>query len=277
MREWALSEKTGELHVQGTYDKVASTYDDLWTKHVAEPNARLTRAMKLRSGEKLADLACGTGVYTLDMARLVAPAESIAVDYSQGMLDAAQKRAEEAGLHLSLVHAKAEDFIRDAAPESLDAVSVRFVLAYLDWRKVLPQMGRPLRRGGRLGLLTSLSNAVPQLWTVWKQLMDGFGEEVHFPAPVPDSNAQMAELLAQGGLETTEEFEFNIRLWFDSGAQGVTWLRESGYGTHPALQNLAPEALESLAQLVGASLEQFREEKGVPLDIICGGVIAVKR
>lgn len=270
------TDKTGELHVQGTYDKVASTYDDLWTKHVAAPNARLTRAMGLKRGERLADLACGTGVYTLDMARLVAPGETIAVDYSQGMLDAAQKRAEEAGLHLTLVHAKAEDFIRDAAPESLDAVSVRFVLAYLDWRNVLSQMGRPLRRGGRLGLLTSLSNAVPQLWEVYRQLMAGFGEQVTFPAPVPDSNAQIAELLARGGLETTEQFEFNIRLWFDSGAQAITWLRESGYGTHPSLQNLAPEALESLAQLVAAGMEQFREEKGVPLDIICGGVIATK-
>src|SRR6185503_6472595 len=123
--------------------------------HVAGPNARLTTDLALSSGERLADLACGTGVYTLEMARLNAPGETVAVDYSEGMLAAARDRAEEADVSLTLVHARAEDFVARSAAASFDVVSLRFVLAYIDWRDMLPRTGRILRPGGRVGVLTS--------------------------------------------------------------------------------------------------------------------------
>ena len=62
---------------QIAYDRVADAYDDLWSRHVVGPNARLTRGLALRHGERVADLACGTGLYTLEMARLVAPGEVV--------------------------------------------------------------------------------------------------------------------------------------------------------------------------------------------------------
>ena len=77
---------------QATYDKVADAYDDLWGRHVREPNARLTRALDLKRGERVADLACGTGLFTVAMARAVAPGEVVGVDVSEGML-AARPRA----------------------------------------------------------------------------------------------------------------------------------------------------------------------------------------
>ena len=277
-----MAGKTGEhdlqggKHVQGTYDKVASTYDDLWTKHVQDPNDKITRAMKLASGERLADLACGTGVYTVDMARLVAPGEVVGVDYSEGMLAAAKERFAAENLPITLVHAKAEDFIENAADESYDAVSVRFVLAYVDWADVLPRFGRILKPGGRLAILTSLSNALPQLWQVWAKLTGGWpGFELK--APVPDSNEQIADLLARGGLAKVEDtWQYDIRLWFDSGAQSVAWLKESGYGTHPALQNLDADAIAALMQLVAAEMESFRQPQGVPLDITTAGIVVRK-
>jgi len=57
---------------------------------MAGPNARLTADLALGRGDRVADLACGTGVYTLEMARLTDPGEVVAVDYSEGMLAAAR-------------------------------------------------------------------------------------------------------------------------------------------------------------------------------------------
>src|SRR2546428_14148007 len=82
------------------------------------------------------------------MARLADPGEVVGVDYSEGMLATARERAEAEGLSLTLVHARAEEFIATAPARSLDAVSLRFALAYLDWRAVLPPTGRtPPPRG----------------------------------------------------------------------------------------------------------------------------------
>ncbi len=286
---------------QGAYDRVAEDYDDLWTPHVLGPNARLTRDLRLRRGERVADLACGTGVYTQEMCRLVQPGEVVGVDYSEGMLATARERAAEYELQARWVHARAEEFIAHAEPESFDVVSMRFALSYLDWRTVLPRLGRMLRPGGRAGLLTSLTSSLPQLaelynrfrkspepvwklfkhtgrslpetWRIFRRLKEMFGEPLQF-IHVPAATEQVAERLAAGGLATTEQWTETIRMWFDSGAEAAEWMRASGCAAHGELDQLEPRALEFLMSLFAAGMEGFREREGVPLDTVVGGIIA---
>src|SRR4029078_7184130 len=94
-----------------TYDKVAQDYDELWSRNMAGRTASLPADLPLGRGDRVADLACGTGVYTLEMARLTDPGEVVAVDYSEGMLAAARERLEDEGYPVSLVHAPAGDLI----------------------------------------------------------------------------------------------------------------------------------------------------------------------
>lgn len=266
-------------HAQEVYDRVASAYDDLWSKHVAEPNAQLTRALRLKRGERLADLACGTGVFTLDMARAVAPGETIGVDYSAGMLAAAKERAAAANVDLTLVHSKAEDFLESCAPESLDVVSCRFMLAYVDFEDVVPRMGRVVRKGGRVAVLTSLSSSIPQAHQLYSMFMQSFGAaEQEIPSPVPESQEHVARLLEKGGLVAKDAWTWRIRLWFDDGMQAAHWMRESGYATHPSLGPVSVDALQNLEQLFAAGMEAtFREPQGVPLDLVVAGVLAEKK
>ena len=290
-------------YAQSTYDKVAGAYDDLWSRNVAAPNARLTGALALRSGERVADIACGTGVDTVDMARRVFPGEVVGVDYSEGMLAGARERASAENLELTLIHAKGEDFIASAGPESFDVVSMRFALAYLEWSSVLPGIGRILRPGGRVAVLTSLASSIPQFYQlyreykgsiepVWKmyqhtgrsfaetvkmfrQLRSTFGDG-NFIC-VPDSTETVSRLLAQGGLHTTEAFVERIRLWFDSGIDVVRWMHASGYITHHSLEIVGPDAVRFLERLFSEGLEDMRQAKGIPLDLVVAGVVAERR
>jgi ubiquinone/menaquinone biosynthesis C-methylase UbiE len=285
-----------------TYDKVAFSYDDLWSPHVAAPNSRLTAGLRLKKGERVADLACGTGMYTLEMARLVAPGEVVAVDYSEGMLAAARERVEAAGHHVSLVHARIEDFVARAAPASFDVVSLRFALAYIDWREVLPRTGRALKIGGRIGVLNSTTRSIPQfyalfdrfrtsvepVWKLYKHCGKNVGETwktfrrlretfAHGRfISVPPSADDLAAYLAAGGLAPAETWTETIRLWFGSGREAVDWMRGSGYAAHPSLDNIGDDAEEFLEDLFAAGLEEFREERGIPLDLVVAGVIADK-
>lgn len=237
------------------------------------------------------------------MARRNAPGEVVAVDYSEGMLAAARARAEDAGLSLTLVHSRAEEFIARSSPASFDVVSLRFVLAYIDWHEVLPRTGRLLRAGGRVGVLTSLTTSVPQFyqlfdrfrgsfepvwklykhcrmdipetWKMFRRLRETFADG-RFIA-VPGSAETVAALLSRGGLVPTDTWTETIRLWFDSGDAAVDWIRNSGYATHPALDHVGPKAVRFLENLFAAGMETFREQKGVPLDLVIGGVVAEKR
>lgn len=287
-------------YAQLAYDRVAGDYDDLWTPHFEGLNARLTRDLRLQPGERVADLACGTGVYTVEMGDLVRPGEVVGVDWSEGMLTSARERARDRGLDLEWVHAKAEDFVAGAEPESFDVVSLRFALAYLDWRRVLPRMGRVLRRGGRLGLLTSLSVSLPQLaqlynrfrkspepawklfkhtrlsvpetWRIYRHLKDAFGEPTFIT--VPESTGQISALLAAGGLSPLGSWSETVRIWFESGAEAVDWMIASGCAADGEFDGLEPRAMEFLVALFSAGMEGFRERRGVPLDLVGAGVIA---
>ena len=282
---------------------MADSYDDLWSPNVVVPNARLTEALRIGPGDRIADLACGTGIYTLDMASRNAPGEVVAVDYSEGMLAAARARAEAAGYSLTLVHARAEEFIASSAPASFDVVSLRFVLAYIDWRAVLPRTGRLLRAGGRVGVLTSVTSSVPQFyqlydrfrgsfepvwklykhnrrdipetWRMFRTLRETFADG-RFIA-VPDSADTVARLLAAGGLVAADKWTVTIRLWFESGAAAVHWIRNTGYAAHPALDHVGPRAVRFLEDLFAAGMETFREPEGVPLDLVIAGVVAFRR
>lgn len=266
-------------HAQEVYDRVAAAYDDLWSKHVAEPNAKLTRGLSLRRGDRVADLACGTGAFSLDMARLAAPGETIGVDYSEGMLAAARERAERAGVELSLVHAKAEDFLETVPAGSFDVLSCRFMLAYVDWTEVLPRMGRSLARGGRVGVLTSLASSIPQANELYQRFMKSFGASAPaITAPVPETQEQVAAELEKGGLRATDAWTYRIRLWFENGMQASHWMRQSGYITHPSLGPVSEDAMRHLEEIFAASMEGFfREPQGIPLDLVVAGVVAVKR
>jgi ubiquinone/menaquinone biosynthesis C-methylase UbiE len=285
---------------QVAYDRVAGEYDDLWTPQMVGPNERLTRDLHLRRGERVADLACGTGVVTLEMCRLVSPGEVTGVDYSEGMLATARERASAEGLTARWVHARAEDFIARAGAESFDVVSMRFALSYLDWRSVLPRLGRMVRPGGRVGVLNSLTSSLPQLdelynrfrkspepvwklfkhtklslpetWRIFRRLREMFGEPDFIRTPA--SNEEMAALLADGGLVAQEHWTETVRMWFDSGADAVGWMHTSGCAAHGALDTLEPRAFEFLMSLFAAGMEGFRESEGVPLDLVVGGVIA---
>lgn len=289
-------------YAKQAYDRVAGDYDDLFSGHMTHINARLDLGLELRRGQRVADLACGTGVGTVDMARAVTPGEVIGVDYSEGMLGAARERARDAGVLVSFEHAKAEEFIAHAPSGTFDVVSMRFVLAYLDWRSVLPGMGRLLAPGGRVGLITSLSGSIPQFselyhkfrkspepawklfqhtrrnlgetWRIYRQLKDTFGEPSFIT--VPDSTAQVAERLAAGGLSPIECWTETVRIWFDSGRDAVEWMHGSGYVTHSSLQHVGPVALAFVGSLFAEGLETFRQRRGVPLDLVVAAVVAEK-
>lgn len=295
--------QTGAEHVQTLYDRVADTYDNLWSRNVAAPNARLTDALGLRPGERLADLACGTGVFTLDMARRVAPAHVEAVDYSAGMLAEAKERAASAGLVLDLKQASIEDFVSTAPRGAYDVISVRFALAYIDWRGVLPHLGGLLAPGGRVGILTSLASSIPQLHELYLRIRDSFGAAwklfKHFKGSLreawrsyrllketfgrsqfitmPGSPDEVSRALAAGGAAPREQWTQTVRLWFATGQDVVRWMLDSGYAAYHALDRVGPRAMRFVEDLFAAGMETYREPRGVPLDLVLGGVVSERK
>jgi demethylmenaquinone methyltransferase/2-methoxy-6-polyprenyl-1,4-benzoquinol methylase len=142
-----LEKRPGE--VSAMFDKVADRYDllndvlslgqDRWWRRM------VARAVAARPGERVLDVAAGTG--TSSLVFTAAGADCVACDFSLGMLSVGMRRGRRPGLEFVAGDAMRLPF-RDAA---FDAVTISFGLRNVaDHEAALAEFRRVTRPGGRL-------------------------------------------------------------------------------------------------------------------------------
>lgn len=131
--------------VAAMFDDVAGGYDRTNTVLTLGWDRRwrdfTRRALASRPGERVLDLAAGTGVSTVEYAR--DGAYCVAADFSLGML--------RAGRHRGVPMVAADGMRLPFSDNCFDAVTISFGLRNIvDTRGVLAEMARVTRSGGRL-------------------------------------------------------------------------------------------------------------------------------
>lgn len=133
--------------VAGMFDATAKRYDllnsllsggndKLWRIH-------MQRAVRPKAGERILDVAAGTGASAAPMAK--AGALVTALDLSQGMIDEGRKRHPD----IEFVHGTAEELPFD--DDTFDAVTISFGLRNVQQpRAALSEFHRVLKPGGRV-------------------------------------------------------------------------------------------------------------------------------
>jgi demethylmenaquinone methyltransferase/2-methoxy-6-polyprenyl-1,4-benzoquinol methylase len=143
---------------QAIFDRVAPYYDALnsvlsfgfdrrWRRHA-------TRALHLRAGARVLDVATGTGALAAEIVRLTSGSVSVtACDLNERMLSIARRRTASRG-------GAGVDFVRcDAArlpfpSDTFDAVTIAFAIDDMPDRDAcVHEMARVLRPGGTIALL----------------------------------------------------------------------------------------------------------------------------
>ena len=133
------------------WDLAAHDYERLWHAQLAEAQATLLALASLAPGERVLDVACGTGLVTFDAARAVGPnGRVLGIDISGGMVDAARQRASERQLsNVSFARMDAETLSLPDA--SFDVALCALGLMYVpDAEQAVREMRRVLRPGGRM-------------------------------------------------------------------------------------------------------------------------------
>ena len=133
------------------WDKAAEYYEGFWSEQLKPAQARLLELAALKPGERVLDIACGTGLVTFPAADAVGPSgEVVGTDISQGMIDLVRKLADERGVsNVSFDRMDAEQ-LGSLADSSFDAVLTALGLMYVpDVLRALQEQRRVLRAGGR--------------------------------------------------------------------------------------------------------------------------------
>lgn len=135
------------------WDRRADTWErradalDAFTRTYGLP---VMDALNIEPGERITDIGCGPGITAVELAKRVGPdGEVVGVDISAGMVAAATRRAEAAGLgNVRFVVANAQD---ESIGQDFDAAFSRFgVMFFTDPVAAFTNISGALRPGGRL-------------------------------------------------------------------------------------------------------------------------------
>ncbi|MFT4051897.1 MAG: demethylmenaquinone methyltransferase [Microbacterium sp.] len=200
--------------VSGMFDEVAAGYDRTNTV-LSLGNDRLwriatTRAVAPKPGQRILDLAAGTGASAVSLAR--SGAEVVAGDFSPGMIAEGRRRH---GDVPNLTFAEADALALPFDDDSFDAVTISFGLRNVhDPKKALAEMLRVTAPGGRLVVCEFSHPPRPVFARIYRFYNDRVLPVV---AKAVSSNAEAYDYLNE-----------SIRDWPDQATLSA-WIRDAGW------------------------------------------------
>jgi len=136
------------MDLKDYFDKQANAWDEnqfLYRPHPEE----LLNALRLRPGEDVLEIGCGSGWLMESLARRIAPGRLFALDFSGEMLR--QATAKEMSYPVVIIYASAEDIpLPDQAVDRVLMINTFSQFPKPD--RVITETSRVLRKGGRLDI-----------------------------------------------------------------------------------------------------------------------------
>ncbi len=133
------------------WDKAAADYEEYWRKQIEPAQKRLLEMAALRPGERVLDIACGTGLITFPAAVSVgAQGSVVGTDISGGMMERGRDEAAKRGL-ANVTFQRADAEALDFPESSFDAACCSLGLMYVpEPVRALRLMFHLLKPGGRI-------------------------------------------------------------------------------------------------------------------------------
>lgn len=156
-----------EPQVQAMFDRISRIYDRLNTVMTAglhhQWRRRAADLAQVRPGDRVLDVATGTGDLAFELAARVTPGgEVVAVDFSERMLEVARHKSVARALPVGFQWGNAMEL--DHPDASFDAATVGFgVRNFADLDRGLRELARVVRPGGHVVILEATSPQRPPL------------------------------------------------------------------------------------------------------------------
>lgn len=249
-------------------DTAAKNYERYFVPAIAEPvSAALLEAARLQAGERVLDVACGTGIIARHAAELVGPTGSVTgVDVAPDMIDVAKSAPNPDGAHI-------EWHVSDAATlpladESFDVVLCQMGLMFMpDQATVLAEMRRVLAPGGRL-VLNTPGPIQPPFTLMERAIIDhidpALGGFVRAVFSMHDADA-VAALVSGAGFTNVGTSTPTVALRLPAPAEFL-WQYINLTPMGPFVAAAAQEAQRAMERQVVRDWEPFVVDGGVAID-----------
>lgn len=167
---------------QPDWDKIGEKFD-MFLPQIQPAGDALLERLDVKAGDRVIDVASGTGEPALTLARKMAgKVEIVGVDAAQGMITIANRKVEQEaikGISFTTMPAESLDFEND----SFDRALCRFgVMLFEDPLAGAKEICRVLKPGGRFAIAVwSTPETMPTLHWTYQVMAPRLPEEVHPP------------------------------------------------------------------------------------------------
>jgi SAM-dependent methyltransferase len=240
-------------------------WDAVIMDQLAPVSAAMIERLDVAAGDRVLDIASGTGEPGLSIARLAPAGRVVLTDLSAEMLDVAARRAATQGVsNIETTVCSADDLPFDDA--TFDSVSVRFgYMFFPDMAKATAEFARVLRPGGRL----CSSVWVKPEENPWTTIaMQAIAAEAVVPPPDPDrpnmfrcaAPNYVSALYEGAGLRDVAEWDVAVELVTESPEQYWDMISEHVSLAVAALQQVDEPARERIRAQALAQVSAFEQD-----------------
>lgn len=260
--------------------KLAKTYDEISDSQF-ESGKKLLAELKVKPGETVLDIGCGTGRLGLYLLDLIGPTgRFIGIDPLPERISIANDNN---------VHNNAE--FRTGVAEDLsflgnNSVDLVYLSAVFHWvpdkQRALQEISRVLKPGGRIGLTTNAKELVKAttLRAVTTEVLSRVPYRGHLDAeafaPIRHgvTTTQLVELFLDAGFRVADVRVLAIERLYHTGRDIVDFAEASTFGNY---LNHVPEVLRDKARFdLESAFEILRGDEGIPFQLYTLFAIAEK-
>ena len=249
------------------FDLVANRYDNPAQRFFALCADKLVDLAKVKRGQKILDVATGTGMVAIAAAQCVGPEGRVqAIDLSENMITQAQKNMQQAGLNNTDFH-----IMDGEQPEFksryFDVVLCSFGLFFMpDMQAALKNWYRVLKPGGKIIFTSFAESAFQPLADLYLAQMKDYGiEPPSLRWMLLKSEQTCQEMLQQAGFNQAQTHSAQMGYHLTGTQDWWEIIQSSGF--RGLYERLNAEQKDEFQQKHLATLEQHLSDKGLWLDV----------
>ncbi|MDF5731236.1 MAG: class I SAM-dependent methyltransferase [Rhizonema sp. PD38] len=239
-----------------------TAYDQEGSRHPREASL-LLKSVQLQKGQKILDVATGTGLVAIPAAQVVGPqGYVIGVDFSPGMISQARQKTEAARLqNIEFIESDADQL--NFGDRSFDVIFCCSAIMYLaDVLGTLKNWYRWLKPEGVVAFscAAGISYMAPVQIRVCAKL---FGISLqHINEPLATSE-KCYKLMQEAGFRNIEVKIEEAGEYVSIGDSRMSWRGEGFYPRGNVLSQLSPQQLDQLQAEYRAEVEKLATDKGI--------------
>jgi ubiquinone/menaquinone biosynthesis C-methylase UbiE len=251
-----------------TWNEIAPRYHKRWAGKSIGPfqsTQKLVKMAKLRRGNLVLDLACGTGAVTKEITSKIGRfGHVIGADSSQTALSIAKRSIKAKNVDFAILDA--ENF---AFNQKFDVITCQYALFFFpNAAKALSNIKKSLRKNGTLVVAThGAGDTVPYFSSILDSVQKFIPDYISSGAPDLNrfgTRAGLKKAIANAGFShiTIQEYKF----WYSPGTFSKYWSDYLKYLTKPLkekLDKLTPKQKEELKQAIRQKTIPYTENNTI--------------